>query len=1280
MTDRPPASDPPDAAVPAAAGRARIGGGRWLLRFAVLVFFIAGIAVVALRELVLPRIDEHRDWIAERLSQAVGVEVRIGRLSAELPGPALRVQASAIEIGSGASMLRLEQVEADLGWSSLFTGNPYFRRLAIIGPELSVVREPDGHVHMAGIELGGGTGEDGLAAWLFSHGEIAVLDARISWDDRQRGAPLLSLDDFGLRVERTAGRYRFGLQGRPDASLASRIDVRGDLVSDQPANAQRWEGQVYARLTDGQLAGLKPWVDYPLPLSGAGDVEAWLSIAGGALRSASIDFALADFAMKLSDDVPEITAHSARGRLTGTRTAAEQTLKLSGFELLTGDGVRIGPTDIDLRLATSGGGALQTSSADLGVVVQLSAHLPMSQALRQDIAAHDPRGQVEDLRLEWSTESGVPTLTRLEARFFDLALRSTASLPGGEGLSGEVRGDGSTGRFVLASRDAVLDIPQVFSESRLAFDRVDAEGGWSLGPQGLEVRVDRGAFENTDVTGQVSGVYRPAVGEHGEVDIAARLTRAEGPSVWRYVPDYVGTHTRDWLQNSIREAHVDDARLSLRGGLADFPFEDGSGEFVVTVDLRDGLLEYAPGWPMIEGIAASLRFEGPGARISASAGSILGVQLHDVVAELPDLDMRRRQPMTIRGVARGATADFLRFVSASPVRDSVNGFTDGMSAEGNGELQLALTMPLHDLDETKVEGDFRFAGNRIGVIDWLPPVDNASGRVRFSESTFGVEGARGQAFGQPLRISAQTVAPGQVRFKVDGGLSSRTLGALYGLPALSHLSGTTRWNADVAVGKGTTRVEVRSDLAGISSSLPHPLNKSAAEAWPLRVEVGFAGEARDFVGRIGDRLAFSVSGEGPAEQFRVSRGGIAVRAPLKIPQQGLSLAMTLDEFDVDAWRALQDDAAGHEGLPWAEIDVRVARLRAFGYELADFELATSASDGAWGGRIASDLVRGGFAWHGGAQGTLALRLDHLRLGRREASESELVKLLREEAAQTSLPDMDVIVDHFRLGDVDLGRLDLQARNENGEWLIDSASIESADAQVTARGRWLPGGTPTTQLALRLESPDLGSFLGRMGYPDMVRKGSALLSGELEWRGVPTRIDYPSLNGAFRVDARNGRFSQLEPGVGRLLGVLSLQALPRRLVLDFRDVFSEGFAFDRIGGNVQLRSGILDSEDFEIAGPAARVWIAGTADVMKETQDLKVVVQPALTDSVAIGAAAGMVNPVAGLVAYLAQKIMNDPVERMFAYGYAITGRWDDPQVEELPVGKGRRKQGEGGTE
>ena len=129
--------------------------------------------------------------------------------------------------------------------------------------------------------------------------------------------------------------------------------------------------------------------------------------------------------------------------------------------------------------------------------------------------------------------------------------------------------------------------------------------------------------------------------------------------------------------------------------------------------------------------------------------------------------------------------------------------------------------------------------------------------------------------------------------------------------------------------------------------------------------------------------------------------------------------------------------------------------------------------------------------------------------------------------------------------------------------------------------------------------------------------------------------------------------------------MSLQALPRRLTLDFRDVLSEGFAFDRISGSIDVSAGVMRTDDLLIRGPAARILMSGSADVERETQDLKVTVQPTLSESIAIGAAAGLINPVAGVVAYVAQQALSDPIEKLFAFNYAITGSWADPKVEKL---------------
>ncbi|MGB5010347.1 MAG: AsmA-like C-terminal region-containing protein, partial [Candidatus Dechloromonas phosphoritropha] len=142
-------------------------------------------------------------------------------------------------------------------------------------------------------------------------------------------------------------------------------------------------------------------------------------------------------------------------------------------------------------------------------------------------------------------------------------------------------------------------------------------------------------------------------------------------------------------------------------------------------------------------------------------------------------------------------------------------------------------------------------------------------------------------------------------------------------------------------------------------------------------------------------------------------------------------------------------------------------------------------------------------------------------------------------------------------------------------------------------------------------------------------------------------------------------NKLEPGVGRLLGLISLQSLPRRLTLDFRDIFSEGLAFDRIAGRVVVTAGVMRTvEPLRINSPAAQIEISGEANLKDETQDLQVMVQP-YVGSVAAAGAAALVNPVLGAAALVAGAILQNPIGRLFAYSYHVTGSWSDPRVERV---------------
>ncbi len=191
------------------------------------------------------------------------------------------------------------------------------------------------------------------------------------------------------------------------------------------------------------------------------------------------------------------------------------------------------------------------------------------------------------------------------------------------------------------------------------------------------------------------------------------------------------------------------------------------------------------------------------------------------------------------------------------------------------------------------------------------------------------------------------------------------------------------------------------------------------------------------------------------------------------------------------------------------------------------------------------------------------------------------------------------------------------------------------------------------------------MLARLGHPGAVRRGTASLEGGLGWAGPPTTLDYGSLKGQLKLEAANGQFNKLEPGVGRLLGIVSLQSLPRRISLDFRDIFSEGFAFDSLKGSFAVTHGVMETRDLQIQGPAAKVLMNGSVDLARETQDLKVRVQPSVSETVATGVL--LVNPAVGAAAWVMNKVFGNPLDKAFAFDYAVKGSWIEPTVEKLAV-------------
>jgi uncharacterized protein (TIGR02099 family) len=1240
-----------------------VWGGRLLL----LAYFAAALLILVGRHFVLPEIAGQRERIERELSGAIGLPVKIAGLSAEWPGlhPRLAIEGLQIHDSAGRPALGFDRVVAEVGWSSLWRFGLYLHRLEIVAPALDIRRDPAGALFVAGLPVKS-DGEGGFADWLLAQGRIVVRDASLSWHDELRGAPPLELSHLSLDLRNAGRHHSFGLVAAPDARLATRLDLRGNLAGDDPADLASWRGELYADVEQVDLAAWTPWLDAPLELRrGNGGLRLWLTFENLLPTGITADLRLADVAARLRADLPALELKHLHGRLLARGGAKGYVGEIKRLELTTHDGIEVAPTDARLQFDIGGrreGGEFRANGLDLGALAALASRLPLPPDVHQRLKDFAPRGRLADLQLSWHGPVDAPARWQVKGRFAGLALAAHHELPGFAGLSGSLEGDERAGTVKLDSKDMKIELPAVFPEPTLTLASLTADAGWQAQGDQVDLLLSRIAFQNHDAHGEVVGRYRYTGQGPGEIDLTAKLANAAGNAVWRYLPLVVNKDARDWLRAGIVGGRSDSTTLRLKGPLAEFPFRDGKGGiFQVKGSIQGATLNFAPGWPRMTEIDGDLLFEGVRMVIRGQRGKIMGVALSDVRAEIADLDAPE-EILAVTGKAQGPTQQFLDFIEASPVGERIDHFTQPMSAEGKGELELKLVMPLRHLVDTQVQGRFHFADNQLRVLPELPPFTAAQGEFGFTADRLQAKNLRARLFGAPLALEVTSAPGGAVKIGAGGTLTAQALRQEYGLRALDHLSGETTWRATVAVKKPGAEIRVESSLEGLSSSLPEPFNKSAREAMPLRLDGRIDPRGDSWNGTLGGGLALRLLQAGENWRGRVAVGRDAVKAGAAPPARGVTLAVAQPVIDADAWRVLlarNGNGKASAAIPIDAVELRGATLQLLDRDFHDVRFNGTRADTRWRFAIDSREAQGQLNWDGAGAGRIAGRLARLTL---PASDRAAAATEPTDGTQ-ELPAVDLTIDDFRVHDMALGEVRVAAENREAAWQA-RLEVKNEAARLTGEGRWRPSATaPETALDFKLDVSDAEKLLGRLGLPDAMRRGAARLEGKLAWADAPFALDLESLSGQLKLDAEKGQFKKLEPGVGRLLGVLSLQSLPRRITLDFRDVFSEGFAFDSIAGTAGIERGLMRTDGLRIRGPAAKIALSGQVNLVAETQNLKVRVQPALGESIAVGAM--IAHPVAGAVAWVAQKVLDDPLDQAFAYEYAVTGGWSEPKVVKL---------------
>lgn len=1260
----------------AAAPRARLHlarrGSLWVGRaiaiLLTLAIVIAAGAVLAVRYWLLPNVDDFRDRVAQAISEAANQRVTIGALRGEWAGlrPRLAIHDLRIYDAGGGERMALESVDGTLSWMSLM-GTVRFESIAVRRLGLEVRRDRAGKVFVAGMPIKQDGGRGGFGDWLLEQHRLDMRDSTLTWIDEALGGVPLALQDVQLQIEKRHRSWQFALRALAPQASAQPIDIRGELARSS-FGERAWSGKVYMRMDYVDLVSLRQWIALPAQFErGAGAIEVWSTLDASQVKDVMADLSLANVRLRLAARLPFLDLSKMSGRLAWSKDAPGIDMSARRLTFTTPDGLRMPPGDFRFKRTGAEDDAnaqseLRFDSLDLAALMRLADRLPLDERLRQRLGEMSPRGTVHDFQFAWTGPLETRSRYQLRAAFDGIAMSASGYLPGFSSVSGTLEASERGGAASLRAGSGELAMPRVFA-TPLPLQSLDARVTWNNSANGQLVKIERAVFANPHLAGKVSGTYQLVPGQPGVIDLAGSLERGDGREAWRYIPLVVYDDVRSWLRDAIVQGRVIATQFKVRGDMRKFPFVDpASGTFDVKLQFDQGILAFAPHWPHIEGITGQLVFNGASMTVTSPQAQVYGSVLRNVNVHLPNL-LHDDPVLEIRGESEGPSQDVLRYIEQSDIDDYLHGFTRGMRGSGRGVLGLRVDLPVKHMRDAKVAGSYRFSGNSLEVGHGAPRMEQLSGQLQFTERDVRAQDIAVNIQGMPARFNLAREGE-RVVLRGRGTADAAAIRRLADHPVARQLSGSVEWTAAVAVGNDGYDIGIESDLRGLALALPAPLAKDAASTLPFRLHKRSLDATREAV-----TLTLGTSVSAQLEQTRDERAPRLLRGEVRVGEaapppsrDGVWVVARTARLDIDRWLALLDSPGGGSGSaanPLAGIELRVGELTAYGRTWHDVDV-NARRERQWLARINATEVSGVVQYDPANAGSVAGRLARLYLPETEPR-ADTGAPAAPAPAPRSLPAVDLTADDFRLGTRSFGQLRLVADNESRDWRIRQLGLTSPQGTINATGVWQIGTrVPVTRVDFTAEVSDIGAYFARLQLPPGVKGGSGRVAGNISWNGAPISLDLPTLAGALQLEAKKGRFVKVEPGLGKLIGVLSLQALPRRVTLDFRDVFSSGFAFDQIRANVAVSRGIAHTEDFSMLGSAARVEMKGDVNLAGETQRLDVKILPSLSEGVALGAA--LLNPAVGIAALLAQIVMKDPLSHLAAFDYEISGTWTDPIV------------------
>ncbi len=1253
---------------------------------------LVALLIIVVRAYLLPSLQVYRFELEQLVEAEIGQPIKIGHISAGIWGVHLEAvlkDVTLIDPKNGQQQLHIGELHAQINLrESLLEQRLKLGKIMLVGTKLRLILQRDGMVVLEGFESSSrssaGAQESAALGLLFQESELLLQDSEVYWKNQRIDAPPLRFSDVDVALVNQEGRHWLRAEAQLGDNQRSRIELRAELAGDltEPGD---WRGEVYFKgdqLALGELLAARrsqgTQIDH-----GTLDAEIWTRWEKSRLTQVDGDFDVSHLKLTTVHD-QRVRQHNLDHLKSGiswqsggagwqlslpalSLTKAGVTWKQSGFVLDVGQNAE---DKLDIHA--------QVKYMRLGDLLPIAMFfLPQDHKQLQLLATLGPQVDLQDFDLRLKEQAEGEYDWRLAGRLNNLNTYPQDDIPGISGLNLAFNATAEQGSINLFSDDLVLNFAKLF-RAPLHFNQLEGRLDWQLAEDGLHILADKLLLSDGDFnTESRLDLQIPFDDLPPIIDLQTDFDRGSLANVYRYLPTAImDDEFTKWLDRALVSGQISNGAFLLRGPLNAFPFTANEGRFQVLFDVENATFDYMPEWPPVKQGKAQVHFLNSALDVHIKQATLLQSEVREVRVRIDD--MPHGTPVKINGGIAGSSVDLMRFLSETPLTEQFAPLVETVKVAGDANVDLNLSIPMREKDPFRLKGEIAW----LDAVITLPTLDlklsEVSGALAFTERGVSAKAIKATLLGERTTITARTKPDETIIFRakklpINSKRLAKKLPGIY----LEQLDGTTHVDLELRIGKEKKKgrkftLVVKSDLNGMAVNAPPPLAKSKKQRHYFRLD----GDLTE-----SEKIRFNIDyGEGFDATFLVDgKQGRLLKAALqpgpllaKLPQEEvIKIAGDIKQVDWGLWHKWlhglkKEHKQGGKNLPQL-FDLNIGELHWLDQTWQGVALKGKNEAGLLTVQFLGQTLEGQLEIYDdkAQEKRNRVNLKRLHIGidfDATAVNKKRPPLVATEDDPRDLPALLVNIEQLVVNKKPLGKLSANLLSKSDGIAMRGFRLEGDQLDISADGSWtLQGGQHTSKLDLFLNCRDLGQLLEDLNFANNIDKTDIGGTMRLKWSLPVTQLRAEALDGVVEVLASDGSFRSIDPGIGRLIGLLSISEIGRRMTLDFSDLFGDGFAFNNIVGSMQIIKGDAYTEDMVIEGPSAKIEIAGRSGLSTHDYDQIITVTPAISAGIPlVGLITG--GPIVGAVLLAVQKLVGEGVDESAQSKYKLTGSWDEPIV------------------